>query len=60
MGKAAKKTEEIRANLLHHMSAGSNHFIEKVIPFQNNDVPNYLQNLTHFEEESRKTRIVIR
>ena len=60
MGKAMKETEESRENLLRRMSAGTNDFVEKVIPFQNNDVPNYLQNLAHFEEESRKTRIVIR
>jgi hypothetical protein len=30
-----------------------------VIPFDNDDVPKYLENLRRFEEESKKVKIVI-
>jgi hypothetical protein len=33
--------------------------ITVAIPFRNNDVPEYLENLRRFEEESRKANIVI-
>lgn len=33
--------------------------VKKKIPFSNDDVPAYLEWLKHFEEESRKTRIIV-
>ncbi|MEK6952646.1 MAG: hypothetical protein AABX29_06555 [Nanoarchaeota archaeon] len=33
--------------------------IEKVIPFRNNDVPEFLEKLDNFERESRKRSITI-
>ena len=34
--------------------------VRKVICFANNDVPEYLENLRRFEEESKKVRILVK
>jgi len=39
------------------MSTKSTDRIDKVIPFSNDDVPNYLKGLRRFEEWSRKAEI---
>jgi hypothetical protein len=59
MGKPVKGTEENRKNLLRRMSAVPG-CIEKVVHFQNDDVPDYLKNLSRFEEDSKKTHILVR
>ena len=33
--------------------------VKKVIPFPNDDVPNYLRELDKFEERSRQTNLVV-
>ena len=46
--------------LLVKMSAkAGKHAIKKVIPFRNNDVPNYLRELNKFEEASRQACLVV-
>lgn len=59
MGKAVKETEDSRRNLLRRMSRGAK-YVERIVHFQNNDVPDYLKNLSRFEEESKKTYILVR
>ena len=34
--------------------------IQKVVPFTNDDVPQYLENLRRFEEESKKVKILVK
>ena len=47
--------EQGRKELLVKMSATvGQQVIKKVIPFRNNDVPNYLRQLAKFEQASRK------
>jgi len=47
-------------NLLRAMTANSNDdVVERVICFANNDVPEYLENLRKFNEESRKVEITV-
>lgn len=49
-----------RQELLRRMSAGaSEQIVNKTISFANDDVPEYLDNLRRFEEESRKVQIVV-
>lgn len=45
--------------LLRLMSAGRTDVITKTIPFLNDDVPKYLENLRRFREESAKVSILI-
>jgi len=61
MRKDAKETDD-SGNLLRRMSDGNDNVVEKVIPFLNDDVPNYIQNLARFEEmsRSRMDSIIIR
>jgi hypothetical protein len=52
--------EQGRKELLVKMSARSRKQpIKKVIPFRNDDVPNYLRELDKFEEKSRQTNLVV-
>ena len=61
MGKVTMSFERRRKELLVKMSAkaGKQKIIKKVIPFRNNDVPNYLRELDKFEEESRQANLVV-
>jgi hypothetical protein len=60
MGKVTMSFEEGRKELLVKMSARSRkQAIKKVIPFRNNDVPNYLRELDRFEEKSRQANLVV-
>jgi hypothetical protein len=60
MGKVTRSFEEGRKELLVKMSARSRkQAISKVIPFRNNDVPNYLRKLDKFEEKSRQANLVV-
>ncbi len=34
--------------------------IQKVVPFTNDDVPQYLENLRRFEKESQNVKIVVK
>jgi len=53
-------SEDERKELLVRMSARSRkRAIKKVIPFRNNDVPNYLRELDKFEEKSRQANLVV-
>jgi hypothetical protein len=40
--------------------AQSQNVVQKVIAFNNDDVPQYLKNLHRFEKESRKARLVVK
>ncbi len=53
----ARASAESRKALLRRMSTKSTDRIDKVIPFSNDDVPNYLKGLRRFEEWSRKAEI---
>jgi hypothetical protein len=60
MGKVTMSSEDERKELLVRMSARSRkRAIKKVIPFRNNDVPNYLRELDKFEEKSRQANLVV-
>jgi hypothetical protein len=60
MSKATKTFEQRRKALLARMSARSKKQpIKKVIPFRNDDVPNYLRELDKFEEKSRQANLVV-
>ena len=60
MGKVTMSSEDERKELLARMSARSRkRAIKKVIPFRNNDVPNYLRELDKFEEKSRQANLVV-
>jgi hypothetical protein len=59
MGKERKDVDARRATLLRRMSAGASDCVEKVIRFQNDDAPKYLENLNKFEQESRRISISI-
>jgi len=53
MGKVTISFEQGRKELLVKMSAKAGHqAIKKVIPFRNNDVPNYLRQLAKFGQIS--------
>lgn len=47
--------------LVQRMTVGdrADGVVEKVIPFVDDDIPKYLENLDRFEEESRKVRFRI-
>jgi len=51
--------EECRAALIKDVSrkAGAT-TVEKVIKFQNNDVPTFLKKISQFEKKSRECRLV--
>jgi len=50
-----------RKALLVKMSAKSDKpAIKKVIPFRNDDVPNYLRELDRFETESKNACLIVR
>jgi hypothetical protein len=52
--------EQGRQELLVKMSGRSRKRpIKKVIPFRNDDVPNYLRELDKFEEKSRQANLVV-
>jgi hypothetical protein len=36
------------------------HAVHKVVRFANDDVPQYLQNLRRFEQESKKVKILVK
>ena len=55
MAKKAPSTEQSREALLRRMTAGSGPAVEATVPFQNNDVPEYLRELRRFEDWSRKS-----
>jgi hypothetical protein len=60
MGKVTMSFEQGRKELLVKMSARSKKQpIKKVIPFRNDDVPNYLRELDKFEEKSRRANLVV-
>lgn len=60
MGKVTMSFEQGRKKLLVEMSARSRKQpIKKVIPFRNDDVPNYLRELDKFEEKSRQANHVV-
>ncbi len=60
MGKITMSFEQGRQELLVKMSARSRKQpIKKVIPFRNDDVPNYLRELDKFEEKSRQANLVV-
>lgn len=62
MGKVNLSFEQRRKELLVRMSAqaGKQKVIKKVIPFRNDDVPNFLRELDEFEEKSRQVDLVVR
>jgi hypothetical protein len=52
--------EKRRRVLLNRMtSRAKGQTVEKVIRFQNDDVPQFLRSLDRFEKESRKVRLVV-
>jgi hypothetical protein len=57
--RAGMSFEQCRQALLKDVTrkAGAN-AVEKVVKFQNNDVPSFLKKISEFEEESRKCRLV--
>jgi hypothetical protein len=60
MGKVTMSFEQGRKELLVKMSAKKGQkVIRKVIPFRNNDVPNYLRQLAKFEQASRKANLLV-
>ena len=60
MGKVTMSFEQGRKELLVKMSSRSRKpTIKKVIPFRNDDVPNYLRELDKFEERSRQANLVV-
>ena len=53
--------EESRKEMVRQMISSANKpIIEKVIPFHNNDVPEFLKRLAAFEEKSRKVSLLIK
>jgi hypothetical protein len=60
MGKITMSFEQGRKELLVRMSSRSRKQpIKKVIPFRNDDVPNYLRELDKFEEKSRQVDLAV-
>lgn len=60
MSKVTMSFEQGRKELLVKMSAkAGQQVIKKVIPFRNNDVPNYLRQLAKFEQASRKASLLV-
>lgn len=60
MTQVIKSFERGRKELLVKMSAkAGQHSVRKVIPFSNNDVPNYLRELAKFEQASRKANLLV-
>jgi hypothetical protein len=60
MGKVTMSFEQGRKELLVKMSAkAGQQAIKKVIPFRSNDVPNYLRQLSKFEQASRKVNLLV-
>ena len=56
----AMASDKQRKDLLANMcSKRRDKVLDKVIPFQNNDVPTFLSKLDRFEAESKKSRLVI-
>ena len=60
MAKPKEASGTSSQELLRQMSAGADNIVDEVIRFANNDVPDYLENLRRFEEESRKVRILVK
>jgi hypothetical protein len=59
--KTKKTFEENRQELLVRMTAKADGDAEqRVVPFQNDDVPEFLKSLEEFEAQSRKTSIRIK
>ena len=60
MSKVTMSFEQGRKELLVKMSAkAGQQVIKKVIPFPNEDVPNYLRQLAKFEQASKKVNLVV-
>ena len=60
MGQTTMSFERGRKGLVVGMSSRSRKLpVKKVIPFPNDDVPNYLRELDKFEERSRQTNLVV-
>jgi hypothetical protein len=58
--KKKDKFEETRKKLLAGLVSNSKgKVITKVIPFTNNDVPNFLRKLKKFEDRSRKISLMV-
>lgn len=56
-----KSFEENRQNLLVQMTAEAGvKCEEKTIPFENDDVPRFLERLDEFEAMSKKSQIIIK
>ena len=53
-----EKNREILRQLMAARAKG--HVITKIIPFQNQDVPNYLARLNRFEKASQRSRLIVR
>ncbi len=53
---ATNKSRKLFRNISSHSDSAAN---SHVIPFRNNDVPEYLKNLDKAEERSKKSRIEI-
>jgi hypothetical protein len=61
MAKVIKSIAAERKALLCDVSKRyGDELIDKTIPFRNDDIPKFLQELDKFEKRSRKTRIVVK
>jgi len=52
-----EKQRQVLRNLMEARAKGRT--VIKIIPFQNQDVPNYLARLNRFEKASQKSRLII-
>ena len=53
-------TSDVSRSLAKEICAKSSNVVERVVAFNNDDVPRYLENLRTFEEHSKKIRIVVK
>jgi hypothetical protein len=59
MAHSGQPQEGDTTELIQRMSAGATDVVEAVIPFRNDDVPKYLENLRRFQQESRQVEIMV-
>ena len=53
-------TSDVSRSLAKEVCAKSSNVVERVVAFNNDDVPRYLESLRTFEEQSKKIRIVVK
>ena len=61
MPKATMSFENSRKALAKQISSKAGAAaVEKMVPFRDDDVPKYLRGLAKFQEQSRKSRLVVK